>query len=350
MTSTTRTLSTAMERARSFARLVIRFAERYVRVVLKFVKRSFKRANNLCGILAIGVAVLLVSCSKSNKPQTVSGTIETDEVRIASRYGGRVEKIHAREGDSLKVGQIIIELNAAELKARRDSAEATLNELVAGPRREEIATAKADWESQTAQLKFADVERKRAEELFAQKTISTAERDRAVSSAETLEKTAAAAKSRYNLLLAGTRPERIAQARAELATIDAQLAEMQLAAPSNSVLEVLSVKIGDVLAANQEAATLVLSDYIWVRVYVPETWLGFIKLGETVNVRVDSFPDKDFKGEVEQIARAAEFTPRNVQTTAERMKQVYGVKVRLDSKTDLRPGMAADVYFPNVPK
>ena len=124
---------------------------------------------------------------------------------------------------------------------------------------------------------------------------------------------------------------------------------MQLAAPSNSVLEVLSVKIGDVLAPNQEAATLVLSDYIWVRVYVPEPWLGYIKIGETVNVRVDSFPEKDFKGEVEQIARAAEFTPRNVQTTAERIKQVYGVKVRLDAKTDLRPGMAADVYFPNVP-
>jgi multidrug resistance efflux pump len=186
--------------------------------------------------------------------------------------------------------------------------------------------------------------------LFEKKTISATERDQAVSRAQSLEKTVAAAKSRYDLLLAGTRPERIAQARAELATIDAQLAEMQLVAPSNCVLEVLSVKIGDVLAPNQEAATLVLSDYIWVRVYVPETWLGYIKIGETMNVRVDSFPDKDFKGEVEQISRAAEFTPRNVQTTAERIKQVYGVKVRLDAKTDLRPGMAADVYFPNVPK
>jgi HlyD family secretion protein len=318
--------------------------------VLKFLKRSFQRANNFCGILAIGIAILLVSCSKNDQPQTVSGTIETDEARIASRYGGRVEKILAREGDSLTNGQIIIELNAAELKARRNSAEATLNELIAGPRREEIATAKADWESQKAQLEFAEAERKRAEELFAQKTISAAERDQAVSRAQTLEKTVAAAKSRYDLLLAGTRSEQIARARAELATIDAQLAEMQLAAPSNSVLEVLRVKIGDVLAPNQEAATLVLNDYIWVRVYVPETWLGYIKLGETVNVRVDSFPEKDFKGEVEQIARAAEFTPRNVQTTAERIKQVYGVKVRLDAKTDLRPGMAVDVYFPNVPK
>lgn len=316
--------------------------------MLKFVKRSFQRANRFSRIFA--VAVLLTACSRNDQPQTVSGTIETDEVRIASRYGGRVEKIHAREGDSLTTGQIIIELNTSELKARRALAEASLNELIAGPRAEEIAAAKADWESQKAQLNFAEAERKRALELFEKKTISATERDQAVSRAETLKKTVAAAKSRYDLLLAGTRPERIAQARAELATIDAQLAEMQLAAPRDSVLEVLSVKIGDVLAPNQEAATLVLNDYIWVRAYVPETWLGYIKLGETVNVRVDSFPEKDFKGEVEQISRAAEFTPRNVQTTAERIKQVYGVKVRLDAKTDLRPGMAADVYFPNVPR
>ena len=182
--------------------------------MLKFVKHSFQRTNKFCGILVLGTAVFLTACKKNNHPQTVSGTIETDEVRIASRYGGRVEKIHAREGDSLKAGQIIIELNAAELKARRDLAEASLNELIAGPRSEEIATAKADWESQKAQLEFAEAERKRALELFEKKTISATERDQAVSRAQTLEKTAAAAKSRYDLLLAGTRPERIAQGRA----------------------------------------------------------------------------------------------------------------------------------------
>ena len=79
---------------------------------------------------------------------------------------------------------------------------------------------------------------KRADELFAQKTISDTERDQALSHARTLEKNVAAAKSRYDLLLAGTRAERIDQARAQLAEIDAQLREMQIAAPANCVLEV----------------------------------------------------------------------------------------------------------------
>jgi len=110
------------------------------------------------------------------------------------------------------------------------------------------------------------------------------------------------------------------------------------------------VKVGDVLAPNQNIATLLLTNHLWVRVYVPEPWLGHIQLGETVAVRVDSDPGRAFSGVVEQIARAAEFTPRNVQTVSERIKQVFGIKVRLDPRDgQLRAGMAADVAFPNVP-
>jgi multidrug resistance efflux pump len=139
--------------------------------------------------------------------------------------------------------------------------------------------------------------------------------------------------------------------RAQLAEIDSHLREMKITAPSDCVLEVLSVKVGDVLAPNQQIATLLLTNHIWVRVFVPETWLGQIQIGEQVRGRVDSFAGKDFSGMVEQIAREAEFTPRNVQTVGERVKQVFGIKVRLDnSEGKLRAGMSADVSFPNVPK
>jgi HlyD family secretion protein len=298
----------------------------------------------------LALALLAASCDRNSNPQ-VSGTIETDEVRVASRYGGRVEKTFAQEGDALKPGQVIVELAAAELEARRKNAAAMLAEAEAGPRKEEIEAAQHDWQSLKSDLELAQADRSRAMELFAQKTVSETERDRAVARALTLEKSVAAAKDRYDLLQAGTRPERIAQARAQLAEIDAQLREMKIEAPTNSVLEVLSVKVGDVLAPNREVATLLLPQHLWVRVYVPEPWLGRIKLGENAKVRVDSFPGKDFDGTVEQINRAAEFTPRNVQTVEERIKQVFGVKVRLKNEEDkLRAGMSADVLFPGVQK
>jgi HlyD family secretion protein len=279
----------------------------------------------------------------------VSGTIETDEVRVASRYGGRVERIHAQEGQSLTNGQIIAELEASELKARRDQAAAQLAESEAGPRKEELEEAKHSWEALAAELEQARADQKRADELFASKTISPKEQEDAHTRVRTLDKNVAAAKSRYDLLLAGTRPERLDAARAQVAELDAHLREMKITAPSDSVLEVLSVKVGDVLAANREVATLLLPQHLWVRVYVPEPWLGHIQLGEKVKVKVDSHPDKEFSGEVEQLAREAEFTPRNVQTVGERIKQVFGIKVRLDNKEDiLRAGMSADVTFPGV--
>jgi HlyD family secretion protein len=300
---------------------------------------------------ALALTAMSLSCRPIANPSSVSGTIETDEARLASRYGGRVERILAQEGEMLTSGQLIVELDAAELHARREQLAASLAELEAGPRPQEIAAAKADWEAQLAQLEFARADAQRAEELFTQKTVSATERDQAVSRANALEKTAGAAKSRHDLLLAGTRPEQIAQARAQLAELQTQLREMRVVAPTNCVLEVLSVKVGDVLAPNREVATVLFTSHTFARVFVPEPWLGHIKLGDTARVGVDSFPGRDFEGQVEFIGRTAEFTPRNVQTVEERVKQVFPIKVRLNTSSgELRAGMAADVTFPAVAK
>jgi len=267
--------------------------------------------------------LLLAGCGDRGK--AVSGTIEVDEAHVGPRAAGRVEKILAWEGDRLHEGQVIVQLDASELRARRELAAA------------QIDTAIHDADAQEAQVQFLQDEARRQQDLLKRRVVSSSDAERAESSSKTQEKNVAAAKMR------------VAQARAQLADIDAQLAEMQVIAPADSILEVLSVKVGDVLPPNREAATLLLTGHLWVRVYVPESWLGLIKLGEHVRVRVDSFPHTDFDGVVEQINRQAEFTPRNVQTVADRIKQVFGVKVRLPSNDDrLRAGMAADVYFPNV--
>lgn len=302
----------------------------------------------------MAAALCFAGCAKWNEPPRtdhVSGTIEVDETQLASRYGGRVEQVLAREGDGLTNGQVVVRLSASELQPRLAQARALLEELKAGARREELLAAKNDWESLLAELDFARSEERRITELFEQKTVPEAERDRAVARVAALEKSVAAAKSRYDLLVAGTRPERIAQVEAQVAEIETQIRELTIYAPTNSVLEVLHVKLGDVTGPNQPVATLLLTNHLWVRVYVPEPWLGFIQPGQQVRVRVDSFPERDFTGQVEQVARAAEFTPRNVQTVEERVRQVFGVKVRLPSEqAELRAGMAADVYFPNTPK
>ena len=84
-----------------------------------------------------------------------------------------------------------------------------------------------------------------------------------------------------------------------------------------------------------------------MRVYVPEPWLGFIKWARLFASGSIRFAEEDFTGTVEQINRQAEFTPRNVQTVEDRIRQVFGVKIRLQNHDDkLRAGMSADVIFP----
>ena len=271
------------------------------------------------------LALLLLFTGCNSRKNAVSGTIEVDEAHVGPRMAGRVEKIFAQEGDRLKDGQIIAQLEASELRARRDLAAA------------QIDTAIRDADAAAAQLEFLRSDAKRQKDLLARRVVSPNDAERADSAAKTQEKNVEAAQMR------------IIQARAQLADIEAQLKEMQVVAPAESVLEVLTVKVGDVLPPNGEVATLLLPQHLWVRVYVPETWLGKIKLGEQVRLRVDSFPGKDFPGIVEQVNRQAEFTPRNVQTVEDRIKQVFGVKIRLPNDDEhLRAGMATDVYFPNV--
>jgi HlyD family secretion protein len=287
---------------------------------------SFVRTNSdkiLCAAALLALSGLTSGCG--HRSDAVSGTIEVDEVHVGPRSGGRVDKIFAQEGDTLREGQPIVQLEATELLARRDLAAAQIN------------TAIHDADSQAAQLDFLRADTRRQQDLLKRKVVSPSDAERADSAARAQEKNLEAAKMR------------VTQARAQLADIEAQLGEMQVTAPTDSVLEVLSVKVGDVLPANREVATLLLPQHLWVRVYVPEPWLGLIKVGDHVRVRADSFRDKDFDGTVEQVNRQAEFTPRNVQTVEDRIRQVFGVKIRLPNNDDrLRAGMAADVYFPNV--
>src|SRR5207244_10079010 len=184
-------------------------------------------------------------------------------------------------------GQLIVQLDASELHARRDLATA------------QIDTAIHDADAQEAQLQFLHDDARRQQDLLKRRVGSPTDAERADSAAKAQEKNVAAARMR------------VAQARAQLADIDSQLAEMQIIAPADSVLEVLSVKVGDVLPANREAATLLLTGHLWVRVYVPESWLGLIKLGEHVRVRVDSFPSTVFDGVVDRTDGQPEFTRRN---------------------------------------
>ena len=161
------------------------------------------------------------------------------------------------------------------------------------------------------------------------------------------------AEARLAELQAGPSPEevdvaqaRVAQAQAGVDALQTQLDMMTLSAPMSGVVTSRSAAEGEPALAGNTLMTVSNLDEVRLTIYVPETELGRVYLGQEVEVRVDAYPDRAFEGTVSYIAQEAEFTPRNVQTEEERVNMVFAVKVRLaNPERLLKPGMPADAYL-----
>src|SRR5262249_47572657 len=140
-------------------------------------------------------------------------------------------------------------------------------------------------------------------------------------------------KATLEKLKRGNRREDVDAAQAALAHDEARFREREVLAPTAATVEVLDVRPGDLISPNTPVATLLERDQIYVRIYIPETEISRVKVGQKAEVTVDSVGKQVFSGLVEQINQQAEFLPRNVQTREERVHQVFGVKIRIDDSS-----------------
>lgn len=273
----------------------------------------------------------------------LAGSIEARTVEVGSLVGGRVERVHVDEGDRVAAGAPLVtfesdlrDLEVAQQQALIAQAQAALDRTARGPRREELERARIEWQA-------AETDRRRLEALWRAGAVSR--RDYDVTAVRE-----ATARQSLREAERGGRSEDVEQARAELARQREQLAflerqrqELVVTAPAAGVVEVLDLRPGDLVPANQPVATLLEPDQLWVRVYVPEPRLGLVRVGQGAAVTVDSFPGRTFRGRVVEIRDQAEYTPRNVQTLDQRSDQVFGVKVEVEPAPELKAGMAAMV-------
>src|SRR5690606_9229148 len=136
-----------------------------------------------------------------------------------------------------------------------------------------------------------------------------------------------------------------AQAEAQIAALDASLDNAAIRAPFAGVITLRHREPGETVSPGAPVLSLLDPGDRWVRIFVREDEVGRVALGQGATIRSDSHPEKRYRGEVAHVASEAEFTPRNVQTTEERVKLVYAVRVRItgDPGFELKPGVPADV-------
>ena len=280
---------------------------------------------------------------------TLAGSIEARLVEVGSLVGGRVSEVRVDEGSEVVAGEILVVLEAELLDRQLDGQRAAIAEAQAqvdladaGPRSELRDRVRIAWEAAKTDLG-------RLEALYKDGVVGRADYDRALVQEATSRKN-------WEEANRGSRREDREAARAALARQQAQLgylerqrSELTVRAPVAGRIEVFDLRPGDLVAPNQPVASLLEPQQLWVRVYVPETRLGEVAVGQEAKVRVDSFPQRDFGGRVVEIRHRAEYLPRNVQTLDQRSDQVFGVKVTLDAAPELKPGMAATVRLGAIP-
>ena len=260
-------------------------------------------------IIAVSAGIFFLQKEMSNnKAIKVSGNIEGNDVRISFRVEGQIEQLLADEGMIIKTGDVVAKLNTDELTKIKAEAEAALKE--------------AEYQYWLDNLDYV-----RAENLFQAGAISAQKRDAAKTKSDTDKATTE--KLRAQLELANTR-----------------LGWADLASPLNGYILVKSAEEGEVVQVAAPVFTAVDLNDIWVTAYINEKDLGRVKLQQEAYVMTDSYKNKKYKGWVSFISQQTEFTPKYIQTTEERVKYVYRIKVRVDnSSLDLKPGMPADAYI-----
>lgn len=315
----------------------------------------------VAGLVLVG-AILAVTVFRSTAGAGVilaSGTVEATEADLGFQMPGRIETIAVREGDEVGAGDSLAWLDRTELVARRAaavaqvaSARARLSEVERGFRREEIAQGRAALRA--AEQRVADARRhlERTRRLYEGGAVSRQQLDDHQTTLELAEAGYEQAKEQLGILETGPRQEQIAVQRAALAQAQAAVAQMDAAlentvirAPFGGVIAVRHREPGETAPAGAPILTLLNRDDRWIRIYVRGGEIGRLALGQRATITADAYPERTYDGEVVFIATEAEFTPRNVQTAAERVKLVYRVKVRVigDPSYDLKPGLPADV-------
>ncbi len=331
----------------------------------------------------LGGRVASVSIREGEHVKAGQELVRFETPELDAQYEQLKAKLAAAEAELLKARNGPRPEERAEAKAAMESSAARLLKLQHGWREEEKRQAKNESDAAEAALVQAQAEFERVDRLYqagAGGGVSKSDWDTARSVRDQAYKRHNAAQARYDMLMNGSRPEDIAEAAAELAkarahfsllekgtraediaVAEANVAELRsrlsevevnrreavVLAPGPAVVEVLAVRKGDLVSPNTPVVRILRDDDLWVKVFVPETELGKVRLGQAVEVTVDAYPGRRFPGTVIQIADVSEFTPRNVQSPDERRHQVFGIKVRVDNTEGVfKSGMAADVFLP----
>jgi HlyD family secretion protein len=249
-----------------------------------------------------------------------NGRLEADEIDIDTKFAGRIAKLFVDEGDIVEAGQVVAMMDTRDLEASLKKSEALVE---MGQRA--LDEAKANFVQQQTQVTLAQQELERTRSLV----------PKGFATIELLDQR----RQQLNSAVAGetAATHKIAEARHALdaATHDVELYRVNildntLVAPRNGRIEYRVANIGEVLPAGGKIFTMLDASYVYMDIYLPTAEAGRIRIGSEARIVLDAYPDHVIPSKVVFVASQAQFTPKTVETKAERDKLMFRIRVRID--------------------
>lgn len=314
-------------------------------------------------ILVLSVGLALAACGADESGLPAVGTLERDRIEVVAEAHEILLELPAREGQHVQAGELLARQDDARLRiavARAEAARARasrrMDELVRGPRREEIAEAQARLEGARSREQVEEREYERMQTIRGRGLASPTELDEALARRDAALAERRQLEARLEALLQGTTLEELDQARAALAEAEAELQDaelgaerLQLRAPRDAVVDALPFRRGDRPPAGAVVVVLLADDAPYARVYVPQAVRAKMQLGMAARVRVDGL-EREFAGKLRTIAAEASFTPYFALTERDRGRLSYVAEVTLveQEATELPTGLPVEVDFPDL--
>jgi HlyD family secretion protein len=294
---------------------------------------------HLMMLLALGT--VMAACS-SQSAAPIVGTLERRRFEVAASASEQISSLLVREGDRVRQGQVLAQLDPNALAASRDGlaaeqrrARQRLTELRNGPRPEELLEARARLAAAEAERDQAAREYQRLSELASRGLIAPSQLDLQRRLRDSAEAAVSGARAALQLLEKGTRVEQVAQAREALAAVDAQLAQqqvllqrLQLTAPVDGIVEALPYRQGERPPLGAPVIIMLASGMPYARVYIPEPLRVQIVAAQRLQVHVDGISEP-FEGQVRFVAGEASFTPYFALTQRDRSRLAYVAEIDL---------------------
>ena len=281
-------------------------------------------------------AITIISCNKNNEKADAYGNFEATEITVSSESNGKIEFLNVEEGEQLKKGSLVGLIDTLQLHYNREQLKASIETV-----QSKSTSVLSQINVLNEQLKTAKIEQTRIQNMYAENAATKRQIDEIDGKVKVIEKQISSVQTQNAPIL-----NEIKSIKVQIEKLDDQIKKSKISNPVDGTVLTKYAEPSEITAFGKPLYKIANLNEMELRVYVTETQLAQIKIGQKVTVAIDADNDtKKYEGNFTWISAQAEFTPKVIQTKEERANLVYAVKVAVKNDGSLKIGMPAEVWL-----